>query len=97
MMDVNLKFRNFGRRTKLVQVISSCVRCKTTLNTKTVAAKVAEALKAEVQSSEEKQAEVSESQKTESQVPEEKQAEMSASQETEESKVNEEGENGQKG
>ena len=65
MMDVNLKFRNFGRRTKLVQVISSCVRCKTTLNTKTVTAKVAEALKAEAQVLEEKQAEVSEPQETE--------------------------------
>ncbi len=82
MMDVNLKFRNFGRRTKLVQVISSCVRCKTTLNTKTVAAKVAEALKAEVQASEEKQAEVSESQESE---------------EVENEEVNKEGENGQKG
>ncbi len=42
-VDVNRKTRKLGR-TKLVQVITTCAKCRTNLSTKTMTAQAAEAL-----------------------------------------------------
>lgn len=42
-VDMNRKVRKLGR-TKLVQVITSCAKCRTNLSTKTMTAEAADAL-----------------------------------------------------